>query len=73
MDWDAAMLEQMLIQQKRTVELPEVPGGYYTTRSIDQAFWSVIEQGTPPMEAMSKWGEIADREIARKRAEYVDK
>lgn len=73
MDWDAAMLEQMLIQQKNIVELPEVPGGYYTTRSIDQAFWAVIEQGTTPMEAMSKWGEIADREIARKRAEYVDK
>ncbi|MDR1891703.1 MAG: extracellular solute-binding protein [Oscillospiraceae bacterium] len=70
MNWDADMLEQMVSQHRQTVELPEIPGGYYTARGIDQAFWSVVEQGNPPADSLQKWGAVVDREIARKRAEY---
>lgn len=70
MDWDADMLETLLLQQACTVEIPEVPGGYYTARGIDQAFWGAVEQGKRPTSTLAEWGEIVDREIARKTAEY---
>lgn len=72
MDWDADMLDAILAQQKNTVEIPEVPGGYYTTRCLTQAFWYVVEQGAAPTESLIKWGEILDNEISRKRSEYIN-
>ncbi len=71
MDWDADMVGSILEQRKNTVEIPEVPGGYYTTRCLTQAFWYSVEQGASPTESMIKWGEILDNEIARKRTEYI--
>lgn len=71
MDWDADMLDGILAQQNNTVEIPEVPGGYYTTRCLTQAFWYVVEQGASPTESLIKWGEILDNEISRKRSEYI--
>lgn len=71
MDWDADMLDSILAQQNNTEEIPEVPGGYYTTRCLTQAFWYVVEQGASPTESLIKWGEILDNEISRKRSEYI--
>lgn len=71
MDWDKDMLKSILAQQRHIVEMPEVPGGYYTSRCLSQAYWEVVEQGEPAMESMMKWGEILDNEIKRKRAEYI--
>ena len=71
MDWDDTMREVLLGQQHDIAEIPEVPGGYYTSRCLTQAFWEVVEQGKPAMEAMIRWGTILDNEIARKRAEYL--
>jgi ABC-type glycerol-3-phosphate transport system substrate-binding protein len=72
MDWDPEILKEILNQLNQLVEIPEVPGGYYTARAIDQAFWSVVEQNKNPTEMLTKWGAVVDREIARKRAEYID-
>ena len=72
MDWDAQMFDIMLKQRNEIVEIPEIPGGYYTARGIDQAFWGVNEQGYVPLEMITKWGAVVDGEIARKRAEYID-
>ena len=70
MDWDAKMYRQITEQQKLTKEIIEIPGGYYTARGIDQAFWNVTEAGKDPTEMIKKWGAIVDNEIARKKAEY---
>lgn len=51
-------------------EVPEVPGSYYTTRAVDQAFWSVINNGVNAKDAINKWSLIADNEIKRKIEEY---
>ncbi len=70
MDWDAKMYREITEQQKLTKEIIEIPGGYYTARGIDQAFWNVTEAGKDPTEMIKKWGAIVDGEIARKKAEY---
>ena len=72
MDWDATMQEVLTEAQKAVVEVPEVPGGYYTARGIYQVYWSVVEQGQKPVDALNKWAIVVNREIARKTEQYAD-
>lgn len=51
-------------------EVPEVPGSYYMTRCVDQAFWSVVNGTSRTKDALVKWSRVADDEIKRKIAEY---
>ena len=71
MEWDDEMYSCIDEQHRKVVEIPEIPGGYYTARGIDQVYWGAIEQGGRVAELMKKWGEIVNAEIARKRDEYV--
>ncbi len=68
--WDPDDLIALNDQWAQVKELPEVPGSYYTTRAIDQAFWSVINDGINAKDAINKWSIVADNEIARKIKEY---
>ena len=51
-------------------EMPEVPGGYYVPRVVDQAFWNVVGNGKGIEETLLKWDKVADSEIAEKRSQY---
>ena len=68
--WDSKDLEVLLEQWSRVVEVPEVPGSYYSSRAVDQAFWSVINDNVNARDAITKWSKVADAEIARKIKEY---
>ena len=70
MGWDSDSLEKMLEQWEKVVELPEVPGGYYVTRAIDQAYWNIVNSNENPTDMLIKWGEIVNNEIQRKRVQY---
>ena len=70
MSFNPKDLNVMLEQWQNVREVPETPGGYYLTRAIDQAFWSVINDGTNAKDAITKWSKIADIEIERKIKEY---
>lgn len=68
--WDNRDLKVILEQWSRVKEVPEIPGSYYFSRALDQAFWSVINDGTNARDAVSKWSQVADAEIERKIKEY---
>ncbi|MBO5358094.1 MAG: extracellular solute-binding protein [Clostridia bacterium] len=68
--WDKKDLAVINEQWSRVNEVPEVPGSYYFSRALDQAFWSVINDGTNAKDAISKWSKVADAEIQRKIKEY---
>ena len=70
MGWEESDLEILLAQREQIQEIPEVPGSYYLTRSVDQAFWSVINGNSSVKDALSKWGREANEEIKRKISEY---
>lgn len=70
LSWESGDLDIMLDSWKNVEGLSEVPGGYYVTRSIFQAFWNVINLDENPKDMIVKWGKIADDEIERKRREY---
>ena len=60
----------ILEQWSRVTEVPEIPGSYYSSRALDQAFWSVINDNVNARDAITKWSKVADAEIARKIKEY---
>lgn len=68
--WDPEHLASLQEQWSYVREVPEVPGSYYTSRAIDQAYWSVINDGINAKDAINKWSLIADNEIKRKIEEY---
>ena len=70
MAWDPNDLDMLTAQWEEVKEIPEVPGSYYMTRAIDQAFWSVINDGIYAKDAINKWSLVADKEIKRKISEY---
>lgn len=70
MSWKSDDLEILLSQRDNIQEIPEVPGSYYMTRAVDQAFWNVINSNQSPKDMLIKWGDIANSEIKRKIEEY---
>lgn len=70
MGWDKDSLASLLSQWSKLQEVPELPGSYYTSRSIDQAYWNVVNNAENAKDMIIKWADIADQEIQRKREQY---
>ena len=70
MSWDEDDMAILLEQRGNIVEVPEIPGGYYLTRAVDQAFWQVINKTKNVKDSLVYWGDVADNEIARKIKQY---
>ncbi len=70
MTWERGDLEILLEQREWIKEVPEVPGSYYVSRSIDQAFWAVYNDENAPKDALTRWALEANNEIDRKIKEY---
>lgn len=70
MGWKTSDLDVLLAQRDEIEEIPEVPGSYYLTRAVDQAYWNVINGVSTIKDALNKWGKEANVEIARKIEEY---
>lgn len=72
MSWGKQDLEILLEQRRHIKEIPEVPGSYFLSRAVDQAFWNVVESNAQPRDTLYKWGNICNSEIKRKIEEYAD-
>lgn len=70
LDWGKGAEDIIAGQWQKVLELAEIPGGYYVSRAIDQAFWNVLSMGENPKDMMRKWGEVADVEITTKIEQY---
>lgn len=73
LSWDKESLGTILKQWENVKEIEEVPGSYYVSRSIDQAFWAVYNGEATEKEAITDWSRTSDKEIERKIAEYANK
>ena len=73
LSWDSNSLEVITNQWSKVSEIPEVPGSYFVSRSIDQAFWETKQKKSSAKEAITEWNEICDQEVKRKIAEYAYK
>lgn len=70
MSWEREDLEILKEQRAQIVEIPEVPGSYYLSRAVDQAYWSVVNGDSNEKDALVKWSKIANNEIDRKIKQY---
>ena len=62
---------QRLEEQWQWVQgVPEVPGGYFTGRHLDNAFREVVNEGTNPREALNDYIIYINDEIRLKRNEF---
>ena len=68
--WNNNDADIFMEQWEQVISIPELPGSYYMTRSVEQAFLSVVNKGTKPTDAMIRWSLIANEEITRKIKEY---
>lgn len=70
LSWKKGFLDVIQEQWNYVEEIPEVPGGYYTYRSINMAFWNVYNNHEDAKDSIVSWGNAADREIKRKLSDY---
>lgn len=70
MSWNREDSQKLMNQWADVEEIPEVAGGYYAIRAIDQAFWRVYNQNKDPGDSITTWAQKVDAEIIRKRSEY---
>lgn len=73
MSWDVDMKENIITAHSNVREIPEIPGSYYLSRSIDHCFWNVINSNKKPKNMLLQWGAEVDDEIARKWEQYQDR
>ena len=70
--WDEDNYNALMEQRSRIQELPEVLGGYYVVRSIDNAFRTVLYNGANYKEALLTQNVIINTELERKQREFKD-
>lgn len=68
--WSSKELKLITDQMKYVVDLHEIPGGYYVSRNLDNAFKAVYYDNENYREALSYWNKQINREIERKRSEF---
>lgn len=70
LSWTEEELNAILAARENVREFPEYPGGYQVSRSIDMAFYEVVNDGVNEKDVMTEWGKKADDEIRRKWERY---
>jgi len=68
--WPREFRDQLLKQLESSEGIPEVPGGYITSRMVDYAFKSVVTSGQNPREALYLNIKDIDKELTKKRKEF---
>ena len=70
MPWSAAELKTLNQQWENVRAIPEVPGGYFTSRHLNNAFRRVLNDGDDPRETLLDYVKNIDKEIHTKRKEF---
>ncbi len=67
--WPRADYQTLREQFDQVVGIPQVPGGYFTWRNVNNAFYKVVVGGQAPKETLTDYIRYIDAEIANKREE----
>ncbi|TYP79826.1 extracellular solute-binding protein [Paenibacillus methanolicus] len=68
--WQAKDYKTIMAQWEWAKGIPQVPGGYFTGRHLDNAFRSVVISNEDPREAIEKYTIYINDEIKKKREEF---
>ena len=72
LNWTEEELTAIMAARENIQELPEVPGGYQVSRTIDMAFYNVVNTNVNAKDSLLEWGKVADDEIKRKWEQYEE-
>ena len=70
LSWTVEERDVLVKQWEHTVGVPEVAGGYYTGRNLENAFRYVVNNKTNPRETLDDYVRTINNEINRKRDEF---
>jgi ABC-type glycerol-3-phosphate transport system substrate-binding protein len=70
MPWNSKENANLAKQWQSVKEIPEIPGGYYLLRGLDNAFTETVYENGNPKEVLSIWDKQINEEILRKRKEF---
>lgn len=68
--WSKAETDKLNTQWNSVWDIPQIPGNYYLTRSLTNAFRKVVYSYENPREVLFEYNQDINREIERKRAEF---
>ena len=68
--WTADELAILVEQWNHTIGVPEVPGGYYTGRNLENAFRYSVNNKANPRQTLIDYIRTINSEINRKRSEF---
>lgn len=68
--WSAEDRKILASQWDTSKGIPQVPGGYYTSRSLDFALRKVVNNNESPRDTLLSYIEVINQELAFKRAEF---
>ncbi len=68
--WSNSEAAALFSQWDKIKETEEIPGSYYTTRNISNAFNEVYYNESNPRQTLVKWNEEINSELIRKRNEF---
>jgi len=68
--WSTKDLKAILEQSEWTIGVPEVAGGYFLPRHINNAFRSVVINKADPREALITYAKVINDELREKRLEF---
>jgi len=68
--WQVKSYQTLMEQWQWSRGVPEVAGGYFTGRHLDNAFRSVVISNEDPREALDQYTRFINEEIFKKRSEF---
>ena len=70
MAWSQKELDVLIPAFEKAFGVPEVAGGYYISRNLENAIREVINNDSNPRETLEEYVELINGEITRKRDEF---
>ena len=68
--WTKKELNKLNGQLANAYAMPEIPGSYFLTRHINNAFYAVINKDADPKDTLMDYAKTIDEEILKKREEF---
>lgn len=68
--WSSAFYKELTLQLESVRGIPEVPGGYFTSRHFNNAFRAVVYDAKDAQETLLEYVEVINDEITKKRKEF---
>jgi len=70
LNWSEEERSILDAQRKNIIGIPEIPGSYFVSRCLTNAFRKVLTESTTPIKALNTYNKDINTEIMRKREEF---